>query len=124
MEEPFNARFQLSHAERFCEVVVRVEVHAFHLGALVGHGAHHDDRGLRGLSESPADFVTIDARHRDVQDRQIRTELIEGVQRLGALTDLHHLIPGALQLLAHELPKRSLIVDDENAWLIHRSPPR
>jgi hypothetical protein len=78
---PLHGTVQIVKVERFGQAVVDWQV-GHHL--LSDHSGHHDNGNIRGRRvrvEPPADFLSVHARHHDVQQDQVRVLVVGNLKK-------------------------------------------
>ena len=117
-----NAGQQLLRRERLDEVVVSTCIQSLDtIGDGVARGEQQDWQRKTPRAQSPADGEPVEARHRDVQDDQIRDGAFDGRQRLAAVRGACDVVAlGAERPLEHPANRR-VVVDDEDGSAGHAS---
>ena len=96
-----NPRQHFFMLQRLSNIIRSARQKAFDFINRIGQRGHEDDRNVGGrriFFEPAADFQSVNARHHDVQQHQIRIDLIKLLERaFPALRD-GHLEPGFLQI--------------------------
>src|SRR4051812_6864587 len=119
-----DARRQLVRVERLRDVVVGAEVEALGLVGGRAFRREEDDGHRPALTELPHDLDPVEIRHHDVEEDDVRSDLLRLDERL--LAAVRRDDPEALfrERDRDELRDPRLVVGDEDEWLCaHATPP-
>ena len=126
-----EARFELGELDRLGDVVVCARLEPLDLVFGRIERRLHDDRNegqVRVRLYSPGDFHSVDVRHHDVEENQIRRLGLDLLQRLPPIHCRLGRVAPRLESRAQQLDVVLVIVDDQNArrWfvLISHCPSR
>ena len=117
-----EARDELARAERLRDVVVGAGLQRTDLLLLLADGRQHDDRRLRPLAQRPGHLDAVAVGQHEVDDRGVRRMERREVERLLRRRRGHGLEPGVAQDDAQRPQDLRLVVDDEDATALARSP--
>jgi hypothetical protein len=75
---------------------------------------HHDARRLRLLAQTREHLEPVELRHPDVEQHEVEGLLAHALERLLAVHRLGDGVAGAPQLMRDQVPRRGVVVDDED----------
>ena len=114
----FDAGQHLFEQERLGHVVRAADFERLdHVGPVGprGHKDHGHSLRVFRRPELPADFVSVHARHVDVEQDQIGQVVLDGLQRLATAADGPHFVPFFTEQAAEEPQVPQRVVDHEHA---------
>src|SRR5262249_47501182 len=106
---------ELGDAERLRHVVVGTLVQQTHLLALLVSDGEHEDRQRRAAPDLLDELESVDARHGEVGDDEVKFSVLEAIERLLAVDRADDFVPLPLECVAHDLADRGLVVGEEDA---------
>ena len=114
-QDDVHAGDEFARAEGFCDIVVTADLQAQDAIDLVVAGGEKKDRNVGGLSDFAADVQSVEFRHADIQNDQIRPVGGKARQCFLAVARLEDSHSGLLQCNTDDLADVQVVVNDENA---------
>ncbi len=114
-----HARHQLSRAERLHEVVVGPGDEPGDALVLAGLGCEHDDGHVRAAADLLAHLFAGEVGEHEVEHDEVGLVALGERQPFAAVDGGEHVEPVLLQVGAHDLAHRLLVVDDHDLLLSH-----
>src|SRR5262245_42530209 len=110
-----DSRHQLSHAKRFCNIIVGPHVQSQDLVCFIRTRGEHHDRNLRGCrlgSQTPAYLESVHAGEIEIQQDQAGRTIQNDIQRLFASDSDSHAEPFTLQVEAYRVRNIFVVLYD------------
>jgi hypothetical protein len=109
-----QARQQLVHPERLCQIIVGAEIERLNLAGLVAATRQHHDRyAVVAAANHAQELVALNVRQAEVEDDQ-RRALREQVERHLAVARLQNVVALRVQPHPQQFADRRLVVDHQN----------
>ena len=117
--ERLYSRDELLPAEWLHHVVVRAGLQAANALELVAARRQHHDGHLTEIPDALERLPAVQFRHRNVEHHEVWWRSMEGAEACAAILGLLHGEPGPVEQLGDEAPDIGVIVDHEDAGLVH-----
>ena len=106
-----DARHQLLDLERLCDVIVRSHFKSRDLVERFPLRGQHDDRHIGALPDLGADDPAVHDRQHDVEQNEIRLQLLRAADALSAVGGEEHVKPVLFQIQAQQLRNVAVILN-------------
>ena len=118
-----DARHQLAHGERLCDIVVRAQLEAHDLVGLLLSRGQHDDRNVALRTHAAADLEAVHLGQHDVEQNEVGRLGERLVQTFRAVIGRHGIVALAAEVEHQDIRDRLFVLDNEDFFLIHTFPP-
>ena len=101
------------------DVVIRAQFKAKHLVIGLTLCGQHNDGGVVLAADFAAGLPAVHHRHHNVQQHQIRVQLVKLRQRRRAVVNHRHIVAFLYQIQAEQFADIFIVIDDQNLLVCH-----
>src|SRR5215217_2067607 len=113
-----DPRQQFVNPKRLGDKIIGANVQRLHLRLLFAFCRQDDNRNLRDRTQTPAQLETINTRHCEIGDYEVRMPIIEGFKSGQSIRRRAHVVPARLQTGTKHTCQLWLIIHDQDPGLV------